>query len=365
MNELLEINAIDDWLKQGDSRVLIAGPCSAESEEQLLLTASAIATNFPHNIFRAGVWKPRTRPGTFEGVGQKGLAWLKAVKQQTGMRVATEVANAKHVEAALNAGIDFLWIGARTSVNPFFVQEIADALQGVDVPVLVKNPLHPDLQLWLGALERIQRAGIKKLAAVHRGFFTYEKTEYRNAPRWEAIIELKTQHPQLPVICDISHIAGNTHLLPVVAQQSIDLDMAGLMIETHYQPAKALSDVEQQVNPQQLFDMVSGLKMRKSTFDDERLTLSLESIRKKIDLLDCSLLEVLDERMQLVKDIGALKDAGEVSIFQIMRWSSIVRQCLLKADELGLNRNFVKNILIQIHDESIRIQSEIMNKKNP
>jgi chorismate mutase len=363
MTELLEISAIDNWLKRGDNRILLAGPCSAESETQLLQTATDIAKHYPENIFRAGVWKPRTRPGTFEGVGEEGLKWLQQVKQQTGMRVATEVANAKHVELALKYGIDFLWIGARTSVNPFFVQEIADALKGVDIPVLVKNPLHPDLQLWLGALERISKAGIKKLAAVHRGFFTYEKTEYRNAPRWEAMLELKTNHPELPVICDISHIAGNTHLLPVVAQQSIDLDMAGLMIETHCDPAHALSDAQQQITPAQLFAMVSRLKMRKSTFDDERLTLSLASIRKKIDLLDSELLDLLNERLKLVKDIGALKEEGDVSIFQIMRWMNIVQQSFEKADELGLNRDFVKNILIQIHDESIRIQSEIMNKE--
>ncbi|MEO8149769.1 MAG: chorismate mutase, partial [Bacteroidia bacterium] len=285
------------------------------------------------------------------------------VKQKTNMRVATEVAKASHVELALKYGIDFLWIGARTSVNPFFVQEIADALRGVDIPVLVKNPLHPDLQLWIGALERISKAGIKKLAAVHRGFFTYEKTEYRNSPRWEAMLELKTNHPELPVICDISHIAGNTHLLPVVAQQSIDLDMDGLMIETHCNPAKALSDAEQQITPQQLFALVSHLKLRKSTFDDERLTLSLAGIRKTIDQLDSDLLDILSNRMKLVKQIGALKQEGEVSIFQIMRWRSIVKQSLLKADEIGLHRDFVKNILIQIHDESIRIQSEILNKE--
>lgn len=363
MNEVLEINAIDNWLRQGNERVLFAGPCSAETESQVLQTATEIAKHYPQNIFRAGVWKPRTRPGLFEGVGEEGLKWLHQVHEQTGMKVATEVATAKHVEQGLKHGIHYFWIGARTTVNPFFVQEIADALRGVDIPVLVKNPLHPDLNLWIGALERIAKAGITKLAGVHRGFFTYEKTEYRNAPRWEVLLELKTNHPELPIICDISHIAGNTKLLPVVAQQSIDLNMDGLMIETHCNPAQALSDAQQQLNPEELFKLVSNLKYRKATFDDERLNIALENIRSKIDTIDSDLLDILNNRMQLVQEIAALKKEGAVSIFQIERWTALVKKALLQADELGLQRNFVKNILIQIHDESIRIQSEIMNKK--
>lgn len=363
MNEVLEIKAIDNWLKQGNERVLFAGPCSAETEDQLLQTATEIAKHYPQNIFRAGVWKPRTRPGLFEGVGEEGLKWLQQVHEQTGMKVATEVATAKHVELGLKYGIHYFWIGARTTVNPFFVQEIADALRGVDIPVLVKNPLHPDLNLWIGALERIAKAGITKLAGVHRGFFTYEKTEYRNAPRWEVLLELKTNHPELPIICDISHIAGNTTLLPVVAQQSIDLNMDGLMIETHCNPAQALSDAQQQLNPEELFQLVSNLKHRKATFDDERLNIALENIRSKIDTIDSDLLDILNNRMQLVQEIAALKREGAVSIFQIERWTALVKKALQQADELGLQRNFVKNILIQIHDESIRIQSDIMNQR--
>lgn len=361
MTEVLEIQAIDNWLKQGNERILFAGPCSAESEQQVLQTATEIAKHYPQNIFRAGVWKPRTRPGLFEGAGEEGLKWLQQVYLHTGMQVATEVATAKHVELALKYGIHYFWIGARTTVNPFFVQEIADALRGTDIPVLVKNPLHPDLNLWLGALERISKAGITKLAAVHRGFFTYEKTEYRNAPRWEVLLELKTMHPELPIICDISHIAGNTALLPVVAQQGIDLNMDGLMIETHCNPAQALSDAQQQINPEQLFQLVSNLKHRKATFDEERLTLALENIRSKIDNIDNELLNVLSNRMRLVQEIAALKKEGAVSIFQIARWTALVKKALLQADEIGLHRDFVKNILIQIHDESIRIQSDIMN----
>jgi chorismate mutase len=346
------------------SKKLVVGPCSAESFDQLLQTATQIAKHYNHAIFRAGVWKPRTKPGMFEGAGADALPWLVEVKKQTGLKVATEVAHVHHVEKVLAYGIDAIWIGARTTVNPFFVQEIAETLKGVQIPVLIKNPLHPDLNLWIGAMERIAKAGITDITAVHRGFYTYEKTAYRNAPRWELLLELKIQQPNLPVICDISHIAGNTHLLAEVAQQGLDLNVDGLMVETHYNPEQAKSDADQQITPEQLHTLLSSLKYREAHFTDGALQAALEQLRHHIDTIDAEILKLLSHRMQLVTDIAALKDAAQVSIFQMERWRSILHQSLANADALGLHADFVKNLFIQIHDESIRIQSDILNKTN-
>ena len=260
---------------------MIAGPCSAESQEQLLSTARAIQSN--SDLFRAGVWKPRTRPNSFEGIGEQALEWLQVVKQETDLRVATEVANAQHVEKCLQADIDVLWLGARTTVNPFYVQEIAEALKGVDIPVLVKNPLHPELSLWIGALERLNKAGINQLAAIHRGFFTLEQSAFRNEPKWEIPIRLKKKYPELPIICDPSHISGNTAMIQEVAQTALDLNMDGLMVETHVSPQIALSDAEQQITPKQLANLISSLVLRETSAEDKNFNEQLKKLRESID----------------------------------------------------------------------------------
>jgi chorismate mutase len=278
------------------------------------------------------------------------------------MRVTTEVAIPRHVEQALRHGIDVLWIGARTTVNPFLVQELAESLRGVDIPVMIKNPLHPDLQLWIGAIERFSNVGLDELAAVHRGFYTFEHSEYRNAPRWELVYELKSLFPDLPVICDISHIAGTTSLLQMVAQQAVDLNLDGLMIETHRDPSKALSDAQQQITPQRLKELVASLKFRNPGFTKEVVNNRMADIRKKIDDLDNLLLTNLSQRMDLAREIGELKKVHNVSILQLERWKEVIEQCMHKADEMGLYREFVRNIFIQIHDESIRLQSAILTE---
>ncbi len=359
----VEMNKKPNWLRAGNERVLIAGPCSAESEIQVMSTAAEIKKSNPNAIFRAGVWKPRTRPGLFEGVGLPAFEWLKKVRNELGLRVATEVALPWHVEAALKNNIDFLWIGARTTVNPFMVQELAEVLKGVDIPVLVKNPVHPDLQLWLGGLERFKRAGISKLAAIHRGFYTFEHSELRNIPRWELVCELMSTVPEIPIICDISHIAGSTRFLQMIAQQAVDLDMDGLMIETHIHPAKALSDSQQQVTPDELAEILSRLSKRNPLFTEEVILSKMSHIRAKIDELDKFLLQTLSDRMDLAKDIAELKKEHQVSVLQLERWRVVIEGCMHKADEMGLYKEFIRNIFIQIHDESIRIQSAILSGK--
>lgn len=345
-----------------ENKILFAGPCAAENEKQVMETAEKIAEEFPNAIFRSGIWKPRTRPDSFEGVGEEGLKWLKKVKATTGLRAAVEVATASHVEACMKYGIDIFWIGARTTGNPFSVQEVADALGNADVPVYIKNPVYPDLNLWLGAIERIKRAGVKNVAAIFRGFYSYEVSQYRNIPRWEVALDLKTQLPSLPVICDISHIAGNTELLHNVAQQAIDLDMDGLMIETHCSPSEALSDAKQQITPPHLAELIASLEQRNSCFTDKAALAKLEDIRIAIDAIDGELLELLSNRMKYSRIIGRMKADHKVTIFQLNRWKDILRICLEKSEILGLSKNYVKNIFIQIHDESVRLQSEEMNK---
>ena len=300
----LHIEATGLLKKKEQKPFLIAGPCSAESRSQVLETGRAIAQSGEASIFRAGVWKPRTRPGSFEGIGEPALAWLQEMKAETGMPVATEVANAYHVEACLKHGIDYLWIGARTTVNPFYVQEIAEALRGVDIPVMVKNPLHPDIGLWIGALERFNHCGIKQLMAIHRGFYAYEPAPYRNEPKWDLAIKLKRWMPELPIICDPSHIAGNTDLIAEVSQTALDLGMNGLMIETHHNPASALSDAQQQITPASLSTLMNTLVLRKSDFDDTEHLQKLRMIRNHIDGLDERLLGLLAERLALVSEIG-------------------------------------------------------------
>lgn len=359
----LDLIPLEEWLPGFSRPLLIAGPCSAESEEQLLRTARGIRNHFDRFIFRAGLWKPRTRPGTFEGVGVLGLDWMKRVKEETGALLTTEVAMPMHVEKALKAGIDLLWIGARTTVNPFSVQELAEALRGTDVPVLVKNPAFPDLQLWIGALERIHRAGVRKLATIHRGFHSYQVTAYRNQPEWDLALELKTIIPDLPIICDPSHICGNTRLTFHVAQRAMDLHYDGLMIETHHDPLRALSDARQQVTPDRLYEIVSQLVIRRPLTDDGQSR--LKELRSNINEIDEELVQQLARRMQLSRQIGEWKKEHHVVVFQHKRWEEILHRVLSLAEQMDLSKEFIKKIYELVHEESIRTQEQVMNLPEP
>lgn len=346
----------------GDIRpFVIAGPCSAENEQQVLCTAEQLLKYSKIHAFRAGIWKPRTRPNSFEGVGERGLVWLKQVKDIYQIPVITEVANAKHVEKALEYGIDWLWIGARTTVNPFSVQEIADALKGLDIPIFIKNPINPDLDLWIGAIERIYNAGIRKIVAIHRGFSSPNKHEYRNDPLWSIPIELKRLFPSLEMLCDPSHIAGKPSLLSIVAQKALDLEMNGIMIEVHYQPKSALSDAKQQITPLELQNLLNQLIIRKLSVDNE-LEQQLQAKRKRIDELDSILLEILAERMKMIHEIGWMKKDHELTVLQLQRWNSILKDRLSEAQKLHLNPDFIKKIYELIHAESIQIQIQILNE---
>ncbi len=343
-----------------DSPLIIAGPCSAESEEQVLCTAKELAAN-GIKIFRAGIWKPRTKPGGFEGVGAPGLEWLKKVKEQTGMYTATEVATKQHVEEALAAGVDILWIGARTSANPFAMQEIADTLQaaGAQLPVLVKNPVNPDLELWIGALQRIYNAGIRKLGAIHRGFSTYGKHLYRNMPQWHIPIELRLRYPNLPIICDPSHIGGKRELIAPLAQQAMDMGFNGLIIESHCDPDKAWSDASQQVTPEILNFILNTLVVRDSKTTTESLTL----LRQQIDQIDNELLETLSKRMRISREIGQYKKEHRMPVVQANRYNDIIRTRVELGKEMNMDGNFMKTILLAIHDESVRQQIEVLNDR--
>jgi chorismate mutase len=358
----LNITPLKEWFPHYCKPMLIAGPCSAESEQQMLSTAELIVAKYPHSIFRAGIWKPRTRPNTFEGIGDIGLEWMAAVKKQTGLLTATEVATADHVEKCLKSGIDILWIGARSTVNPFSVQEMADALRGVDIPVFVKNPIYPDLQLWAGALERVNNAGITKIAAIHRGFHSYDNGPFRNSPKWELPIELKTANPALPVICDPSHISGSPELIPFIAQKAMDMDMDGLMIETHINPASALSDAKQQVTPAILDEILRDLNIRSASVDNMELKNKLEELRGVIDKLDNDLLELLAKRMNISAQIGEYKRENNVTILQVAHWKKIIETGIANGAMIGLPEEFVKGLYQLIHDESIRRQTNVMNK---
>ncbi len=339
---------------------VIAGPCSAETEEQVMETAQQLSVN-GFKIFRAGIWKPRTRPGAFEGVGTIGLPWLKRVKEETGMFVGTEVANAHHVFEAIKHGIDILWVGARTTANPFAVQEIADALKGVDIPVLVKNPVNPDLELWIGALERINRAGIKKLAAIHRGFSTYDKTKYRNHPQWQIPIELKRRIPNLPIICDPSHISGKSELIYEISQEAMDLNFDGLLVESHRCPEKAWSDAKQQVTPEDLKAITDKIVLRKPKIG-EKPRVTLDELRQQIDSLDTDVLEVLKKRMEIAEAIGKYKKDNDITILQTRRYDEIMNNRKAKGLEMGLSEEFLVKIFESIHQESVSRQNKIMNK---
>jgi chorismate mutase len=359
----LNIQPLSSWMKVSSEPLIISGPCSAETEEQLLATAHLVKNTGKVSVLRAGIWKPRTRPGEFEGIGSIGLQWLKRAKEETGLPTAVEVATAKHVEEALAAGVDILWIGARSTVNPFTVQEIADALQGVDVPVMVKNPINPDLALWIGALERINRAGITKLAAIHRGFSSFEKSAYRNEPMWDLAIHLKTLAPELPILNDPSHICGTRDLIPYISQQALDLDMQGLMIESHIDPSVAWTDAKQQVTPAALAEIVNNLTIRKADSSNPEFTDKLQSLRDAIDRIDDQILQKLGERMALVEKIGEYKRDNDVTILQVNRWEEILEKRTALASALKLEKDFTEKVLELIHGESIRKQTEIMNAK--
>lgn len=342
--------------------LVIAGPCSAETEEQVLNIARQLK-NSDVSIYRAGIWKPRTRPGGFEGVGEIGLKWLQKAKQETGLLMAVEVANASHVKLALEHNIDVLWIGARTTVNPFAVQEIADALQNTDKIVLIKNPVNPDLALWLGGVERLYNAGIKKLGVVHRGFSTYEKTKYRNIPEWQLAIELHDRFPDLPIICDPSHITGRRDMIQQVSQQALDLNYDGLMIETHNNPDKAWSDAAQQVTPDMLKQILSNLVIRKKTDETYEFTAELQKLRLRIDEYDTKIIEVLGKRMRIADEIGVLKRENNVAILQNKRWKQVLDKMTAEGLEENLGEEFILKLFRAIHQESISHQEQVINKQ--
>jgi len=360
----LNIEPLSSWMNTGKEPLIISGPCSAETEEQLLATAHLLASTGKVSVLRAGIWKPRTRPGEFEGIGSVGLEWLKRAKEETGLPTAVEVATAKHVEEALAGGVDILWVGARSTANPFTVQEIADALKGVDIPVLVKNPINPDVALWIGALERINNAGITKLGAIHRGFSSFEKTAFRNEPMWDLAIQLKTLAPELPIINDPSHICGNRELIPYISQKALDLDMQGLMIESHIDPSVAWTDAKQQVTPAALAELVDRLTLRKADSDNPVFEDQLASLRKEIDKLDDLIIQKVGERMKIVEKIGEYKRDNNVTILQVSRWDEIVQKRTAVAGALKLDKEFAIKFLELIHNESIRKQNEIMNTKS-
>lgn len=335
--------------------LVIAGPCSAETEEQVMEAARQLHAR-GIKIFRAGIWKPRTKPGGFEGIGVEGLTWLKRVKSELGMYVSTEVATAAHVREALAHDIDMLWIGARTTANPFAVQEIADALEGVDIPVLIKNPVNPDLDLWIGAIQRIHNAGIRKIGAIHRGFSSYDKKIYRNLPQWHIPIELHRQLPNLPIICDPSHIGGKRELIAPISQQAMDLHFDGLIVEAHCHPEKAWSDAAQQVTPDVLDFILNTLVIR----DAVQTTENLSILRRQIDELDNNLLELLAHRMRVSKEIGQYKKEHNMPILQEQRYDEILSKRISQAEQMGMDGEFMKTVLVAIHEESVRHQMEIM-----
>lgn len=341
--------------------LVISGPCSAESEEQVLQTAIALEKTGKVDVLRAGIWKPRTRPGMFEGIGVKGLPWLAQAKKITGLPIAVEVATAKHVENALQFDVDILWIGARTTVNPFSVQEVCDALKGVDVPVLIKNPINPDIELWSGGVERLLAVGMKDVGLIHRGFSNYGNTEFRNAPMWHIPIEMKRRYPHMPVICDPSHICGNRTKLQEIAQKSIDLDFDGIMMESHLDPDNAWSDAKQQITPEVLTNILSSLKWRTENTDKAEFITALATLREQINQLDDELLALIGQRMKIADQIGIYKKENNITILQTNRWNEILEKAMVKAQKFNLSRDFITKYLDAIHMESINHQNKVMN----
>ncbi len=359
----LDINPIKTWLPKIDNPLLIAGPCSLETEKQALDTARLLVKDKRVFVYRGGVWKPRTRPGSFEGVGSIGLKWLQMVKQETGLPVGTEVANAQHTEEALNAGLDVLWIGARSTASPFVVQEIADVVKGSNAVIMIKNPVNPDAQLWMGAIERIYQAGIKNIVAIHRGFTPFVETKYRNYPNWKTVIELKRLMPNLPIICDPSHIAGKREYLFEISQKAFDIGMEGLMIESHIDPSCALSDAAQQLTPADLAKLLDRLVIRHESANNPAFENQLDVLRNRIDEIDTELLEILSTRVEIVKKIGQYKKENNVTALQINRWAQLMENRVNIGKKLDLNEFFVKTIFQLIHEDSVRMQTEIMDEE--
>lgn len=360
MTTKLDIIPINQWMKNKDRPLIISGPCSAESEEQVLATARELSAIPEVSIFRAGIWKPRTRPNYFEGIGEEGLKWLQKVKAETGLETAVEVASPQHVEQCLKHDIDLIWIGARTVVNPFSVQEIAEAIRGVDIPVMVKNPINPDLKLWVGAIERVYQTGIQKIIAVHRGFYSLNKSQFRNPPMWELPIALKRNIPNIPILVDPSHICGTTEFISHISQKAMDLEMDGLMIEAHHDPSSALSDADQQLTSSQLSELIKNLVIRKKSGNKEFQD-KLVELRTQIDEIDDELLNILGKRMEVVKEIGTYKKDHKITILQLKRWTFIIEDRIKTGEYHGLERVFLQHMLELIHTESMRLQTEILN----
>lgn len=346
------------WAKRP---LIISGPCSAETENQVIETAQRLAATGKVDVLRAGIWKPRTKPGMFEGIGTKGLPWLQQAQRLTGLPTTVEVATGKQVEDALTFDVNILWIGARTTVNPFSVQEVADALRGVDIPVLIKNPINPDLELWSGAVERVARAGVKQIGLIHRGFSSYGNTEFRNAPMWHLAIEMKRRNPELMLVNDPSHICGRRDILMDVAQKAIDLDFDGLMIESHIDPDNAWSDAKQQVTPERLGEMIASIHWRREDINSEEYHAALEKLRQQINHLDDELMQILGQRMKIAEKIGEYKKNNNITILQTNRWNEILQRAYQRGEQIGLSKEFVTRYLDAVHMESINHQNKIMN----
>ena len=356
--ETMKNSIMQVWNKRP---LIISGPCSAETEEQVIQTAQRLAATGKIDMLRAGIWKPRTRPGSFEGIGTKGLPWLQQAKKLTGLPTAVEVATAKQVEDALHFDVDVLWIGARTTVNPFSVQEVADALRGANVPVLIKNPINPDLELWTGAVERVAKAGIKEIGLIHRGFSSYGNTEYRNAPMWHLAIEMKRRNPGMLIINDPSHICGRRDILLEVAQKAIDLDYDGLMIESHIDPDNAWSDAKQQVTPERLAELLGNIVWKREDVNSEEFHQALEKLRNQINHLDDELMQILSQRMKVAEKIAIYKKENNITILQTNRWNEILNRACSRAEKLGLSRDFITKYFDSVHMESINNQTKIIN----
>jgi chorismate mutase len=361
MGTQLDIQPISHWLPNIDNPLLISGPCSLESEEQTMATARELAKDKRVFVFRGGIWKPRTRPGSFEGMGSIALEWLKRAKEETGLLIGTEVANAQHVEECLKSGVDVMWIGARSTASPFVVQEIADVLKGTDQIVMVKNPVNPDVQLWIGAFERLSQAGIKNLVAIHRGFTPFGESKYRNYPSWKTVIELRQLMPNLPIICDPSHIAGKREFLFEISQKAFDIGLDGLMLESHIDPSCALSDKDQQVTPSELGKILDKLVIRYSSSNDPLFENMLDTLRSRIDGIDHEIIEILSSRNEIVKQIAMYKKENKVTALQINRWTQLLEDRLNTARKLNLDETFIKIIFQLIHEDSVRLQTEIMD----
>lgn len=359
----LELVSLYEWGMFTEPRPsVVAGPCSAETEEQVMETAKGLRA-LGINVFRAGIWKPRTHPGSFEGVGAPGLKWMQRAKKEYGLKIATEVASEKHVFECLKYGVDLVWLGARTTANPFLVQEIADALQDTDIPVLVKNPVNPDIDLWIGALERLNRAGIKKLGVIHRGFSTADKIKYRNDPQWQMAIELRSRYPELPFFVDPSHMAGCKEYIRELSQRSLDLGFEGLMIESHCNPSCALSDAKQQLTPAELTDLLENqIMVRDADSDSKEWKENIDQLRAKIDILDENLLYTLGARMKVSKQIGEYKKNSNVAILQTSRWDAVLAKVVAKGKEYGLPENFLTDVFNAIHEASVEIQNQVISE---